>query len=466
LGSINLAKMLVKRDGNYEIDFPKLAHTVRTAVHFLDNVIDVNKYPLPIIRETTLANRKIGLGVMGFADVLVCLNVPYNSDRALAVAEEVMSFIQEKAHDESSKIAKVRGSFPNYDKSVYADSGRPMRNATVTTIAPTGTISIISGCSSGVEPIFAIAFTRHVMDNDELIETHPVFRQVAKERGFFSAQLMKDVAETGGIKDIPGVPADMQEVFVTAHDVSPEWHIRMQAAFQKQTDNAVSKTVNFPNSATRDDVEKVYRLAYSLGCKGVTIFRDGCRSEQVLTKSLKAKTSAAPQHRGDIIPRLRQTVTNGTTEKILIGCGNLYATVNSDEFGICEVFTSTGRAGGCPSQSEATSRLVSLALRSGISVDALIEQLKGIRCLSTVAARRSNPEIKCLSCPDAIGRAIEKYTKNPMRPIKGEPVEDIDAEMTANAAVATTNGCPDCGAGIEREGGCIVCRACGYSKCN
>jgi ribonucleoside-diphosphate reductase alpha chain len=464
LGSINLAKMLIKRNGHYEIDFPKLARTVRIASHFLDNVVDINRYPLPKIREMTLANRKIGLGVMGFADMIIRMGIPYDSDRALEVAEEIMSFIQQKSHDESSKIAERRGSFPNYEKSIYADSGRPMRNATVTTIAPTGTISIISGCSSGVEPIFAIAFTRHVMDNDELVEAHPIFRQVAKEKGFFSPQLMKSVAQAGGIKELPEVPHDVKEIFVTAHDISPEWHIKMQAAFQKHTDNAVSKTVNFPHDATKEDVEKVYRLAYELNCKGVTIFRDGCRAEQVLTRSL-AKKVGVQIDAGEIIPRPRQTVTQGTTEKVVIGCGNLYVTVNSDEVGICEVFTSTGRAGGCPSQSEATSRLVSLALRSGISGDALIEQLRGIRCLSTVAAKRSNSEIRCLSCPDAIGRAIQKYVKSPRRSTVEEEI-DIEIETDVEQSAVSGNGCPDCGAKIEREGGCIVCRICGFSKCS
>ncbi len=465
LGSINLAKMLVRRDGNYEVDFPKLARTVRTAVHFLDNVVDTNKYPLPKIKEMTLANRKIGLGLMGFADMLIRMGIPYDSEQALKMAEEVMAFIQDKSHDESSKIAEARGSFPNYEKSLYAESGRPLRNATVTTIAPTGTISIISGCSSGIEPIFAIAFTRHVLDNDELIEAHPIFRQIAKDKGFFSPKLMKKIAEAGGINDLAEVPPDVKELFVTAHDVAPEWHVRMQAAFQAHTDNAVSKTVNFPNSATKEDVEKVYRLAYETGCKGVTIFRDGCRSEQVWTKSLARKAGVKIKD-GEIEPRPRQTVTHGTTEKVVIGCGNLYVTVNSDEIGICEVFTSTGRAGGCPSQSEATSRLVSLALRSGISVDALIEQLKGIRCLSTVASKKSNPEIRCLSCPDAIGRSIEKYIKIPGRQAVEETSEELESETDVKLKVKAANACPDCGAKIEREGGCIVCRVCGFSKCN
>ncbi|RJP73959.1 MAG: vitamin B12-dependent ribonucleotide reductase [Candidatus Abyssobacteria bacterium SURF_17] len=466
LGSINLAKMLVKRNSHYEVDFPKLARTARMAVHFLDNVIDINNYPLSKIKEMTLANRKIGLGVMGFADMLIRMGIPYNSEEALKVADEVMSFIQDKSHDESSKIAEARGSFPNYAKSTYANSGKPMRNATVTTIAPTGTISIISGCSSGIEPIFAIAFTRHVLDNDELIEVHPIFRQMAKEQGFFSPQVMKKMAEAGGIGELAEVPADIKKIFVTAHDVSPEWHVQMQAAFQKHTDNAVSKTVNFANTATQADVEKVYRLAYKLECKGVTIFRDGSRSEQVWTKSITRKSDAHVQD-GSITPRPRKTVTHGTTEKVVIGCGNLYVTVNSDELGICEVFTSTGRAGGCPSQSEATSRLVSLALRSGISVDALIEQLKGIRCLSTVASKRSNSEIRCLSCPDAIGRAIEKYTKMSNRPVVEEEVNgEVETEKRPEPSVALSKPCPDCGAKIEREGGCIVCRVCGYSKCN
>ena len=277
LGSINLALMV--QDG--EVDYERLRRVTRTAVHFLDNVIDMNKYPLEAIGTMTRSNRKIGLGVMGWADMLVELGIGYNSDEAIKLAHDVMGFIQEEAVEASEELAADRGVFPNWEQSFWKDRGRKVRNATLTTIAPTGTISIIAGVSSGVEPIFALAFIRNVMDNTELPEAHPALERVLRERGLYSDGLMKGIAAVGGLHDID-VPDDLKQVFVTAHDVSPEWHIRMQAAFQDHTDNAVSKTVNFPKQARPEDVEHVYLLAYELGVKGVTIYRDGSRQEQVL----------------------------------------------------------------------------------------------------------------------------------------------------------------------------------------
>ena len=377
LGSINLSQVVEEVDGEYVLNYAKLARIVDSAVHFLDNVIDVNKYPLPQIEEMTKGSRKIGLGVMGFADVLFKLGIPYNSDEAVELARKVMSFIHERSKEMSEQLAGTRGVFPYYDKSTYKNSeGKKLRNATTTTIAPTGTISIICGTTSGIEPLFAISFVRNVMDNDELPEVHPYFKEVAVKRGFYSDELMRKIAAHGSIHDMEEIPEDVRRVFVTAHDVSPEYHVRMQAAFQEYTDNAVSKTVNFPNSATIDDVRTVYWLAYELGCKGVTIYRDGSRDVQVLSvkpkkedeakkekgesltdkiQSRMAEQAGKKQHK--IIPRPRPDVTMGFTEKVRIGCGNLYITVNYDDKGICEVFTNLGRAGGCPSQSEATSGL-------------------------------------------------------------------------------------------------------------
>ena len=278
LGSINLSSMV--EDG--KINWKKLRETVRNAVHFLDNVIDANNYPLKEIAEITKANRKIGLGVMGFADMLIKLGVPYDSEEALKLGEEIMKFIEEEAHKKSVEIGEERGSFPNFEKSIWKDRYSSMRNATVTTVAPTGTISIIAGSTSGIEPLFAISFMRNVLNGTRLFETNPLFEITAKERGFYSAALLEEIARTGSVQKIDGVPDDVKRLFVTALDIEPEWHMRMQAAFQKCTDNAVSKTVNLPNNATVEDVRKIYDLAWRLKCKGVTVFRYGSKPEQVL----------------------------------------------------------------------------------------------------------------------------------------------------------------------------------------
>ncbi|MDD1745381.1 MAG: adenosylcobalamin-dependent ribonucleoside-diphosphate reductase, partial [Candidatus Methanoperedens sp.] len=275
LGSINLAKM-VKDDA---IDREKLEKTVNTAVRFLDNVIDINKYPLAQTEAITKANRKIGLGVMGFADMLVQLGIPYNSEEALKTCKEVMSFIQEKSHAMSERLADDRGAFPNFPGSIYK---KPIRNATVTTVAPTGTISIIAGCSSGIEPMFAISFVRNVMEGTKLLEVNPYFEAVARERGFYSEELMMKIAKHGTLAGIDEVPEDVKRVFVTAFDIAPEWHVKMQAAFQKYCDNAVSKTINFPHDVDIKEVEEAYMFAYELNCKGITVYRYGSKAQQVL----------------------------------------------------------------------------------------------------------------------------------------------------------------------------------------
>ena len=459
LGSINLVNMLKQgENGKYEIDFDKLADTTKKAVHFLDNVIDVNNYPLEEIDRMTKSTRKVGLGVMGFADMLLMLGIPYNSEEGVATAEKIMGFINDTAKAESRVLAETRGAFPLFEQSIYKDE-TPIRNGTVTTIAPTGTLSIIAGVSSGVEPVFAYVFIRNVMDGTELIEVNPILKNELIRRGIYSDELMKKIAAEGSLAHIPGIPDDMKKVFVSAHDVSPLWHVKMQAAFQRHIDNAVSKTVNFPSSATKEDVKEVYKLAYKLGCKGVTIYRDGSRDSQVLNVGKVNKKEEAPVF-GKIEPRMRPSITQGFTEKVKIGCGNLYITVNYDENGICEVFTNTGRHGGCPSQSEATSRLTSIALRSGISIDAILEQLKGIRCPSTIRQQG----MSVTSCPDAIAKTIEKVIKSQKIGINPATLKEIQSSEPV-LDKTKMRFCPECGAKVEHEGGCVICRNCGYSKC-
>jgi ribonucleoside-diphosphate reductase alpha chain len=481
LGSINLSLMLKGLPDAPEMDWDRLGRTVTDAVHFLDNVIDANRYPLEKIDRATRLTRKVGLGVMGFSDMLLRLGIPYNSDEAIELADKLMAFIEQTARRESAALAAKRGAFPAFEQSTLA-GGEPMRNATVTTIAPTGTLSIIAGCSGGVEPVFAYVFIRNVMDGTELVEVNPILRETLERRGLYTDELMKKIAAAGTLEGITELPEDIRRVFVCAHDISPEYHIRMQAAFQRHTDNAVSKTVNFPHDATRDDVRKVYELAYSTGCKGVTIYRDGSRDAQVLNIGKVNRTgnaadgaaaagpaeSAAPGAGASLEPRPRPDVTMGFTEKVRIGCGNLYITVNYDDKGICEVFTNTGRAGGCPSQSEATARLVSVALRSGIDVDSIIHQLKGIRCPSTIR----QPGLKVTSCPDAIARVIEKVKKlqdssgaMPAHAAAQAAAAAAKSEAVSDAQSLHARLCPECGSKLEHEGGCVICRNCGYSKC-
>jgi len=486
LGSINLGKF-VNEDG---IDFEKLERIIRLSVRFLDDVIDMSRFPLESIAENTRANRKIGLGVMGFADMLFKLGITYDSHEGVMKGEEVMSFIQRIGREESHSLALERGAFPNFKGSMY-DRGRGdedlMRNATVTTIAPTGTLSIIAGASGGIEPAFALCFSRTVLDDDRLIEVNPVFEKIARDEGFYSDELMQRIAAEGNIKDFEVIPEIIRKVFVTAHDITPEWHIKMQGVFQKFTDNAVSKTINFPNSATMEDVNEAYMLAYDLGCKGSTIYRDGSRDKQVLqlgsgAESEKAKGDDAVQqilHK----PRKRPLVTTGSTIKMKTGCGTLYVTINSDSKGLCEVFAQIGKSGGCAaSQIEAISRMISLALRSGIDIQSILKQLRGIRCPEPTMGIDGS----ILSCPDAMAKAIQKYLSiaaeekprmdtvlddfveespgpgNPGAAAEANPASPISGLISGGNMVGI---CPDCGMPLLHEEGCVNCRQCGYSKC-
>ena len=450
LGSINLSRMVravvdsSDRTTMYrcEIDWDKLENTVKKAVHFLDNVIDANKYPLSEIEKNTKANRKIGLGVMGWADMLIQLKIPYDSFEAVKLAERVMGFIQEKSHQISSELAQRRGKFPNWEKSIYQHKQIPMRNSTVTTIAPAWTISIIAGSSSGIEPLFAISYIRTVMDNTKMVEINPFFEKEAKERGFYSEQLMEKIAQKGSGQEFDQIPNDIKKIYVTSHDIAYEWHVRHQAAFQKYTDNAVSKTINLPNQTTVEDVENAYKVAYQLGCKGVTIYRDGSREAQVLSTRKEKKED------GKIAPQDRPTTLSGITDKIKTGYGNLYVTINTLDGKPFEVFAQIGKSGySTMADTEAICRLISLALRSGIAVDKIIEQLFGIGGASQVFQEGG----LIMSIPDAVAKVLKKH---------------FGTDQSANHdRDLTLEFCPDCGAKLDHDSGCVVCSQCGFSKC-
>jgi len=437
LGSINLSQMVTKNSLNLD----RLKKTVHDAVHFLDNVIEINKYPLPQIESMSKANRKIGLGVMGFADLLLKLGIPYDSEEAVSQGDSIMAFISRESKNASASLAEKRGNFKNYSGSIYDTSETPyMRNAATTTIAPTGTISIIAGVSSGIEPVFSIVQTRRVLDGETLHDVHPLFIKAAKADKFYHKNLIDKIAAGMTLAEMDEIPEHIKKLFKTSHDISPEWHVKIQAAFQGHTDSAVSKTVNLPTQATEKDVEEIYLSAYRLGCKGVTIYRDGSRDKQVLNIGTESKEKPT------IAPRSRPLRTHGMTERIQTGCGKLYVTINSDTKGMCEVFAQMGKTGGCASsQIEAAGRLASLALRSGVNVDAIIRQLTGIRCPSP--AWQNGKMV--LSCPDAMARVLKNLT---------------NSDVTESAVLM--GGCPECGSVLSHEEGCLNCHACGFSKCS
>ena len=487
LGSINLARFVQQGPSGPDVDWERLGRCVATAVRCLDNVIDMNRYPVPQIQQVSNEVRRIGLGIMGWADLLIELGIPYNSQPALDKANEVMSFIQQRADDASETLAAERGVFPAWEKSIYGPQGekRRLRNSTRTTIAPTGTISIIAGCSSGIEPLFAICFERNVLDGTRLVDVNPTFERIAKQEGFYSPELMAKVADSNSIQDFSEIPAHVRRVFVTAHDVGPEWHVRIQAAFQNYTDNAVSKTINFPHEATREDVARAYLLAYEEQCKGITIYRDGSRDVQVLstghTAAVRASQGSVPtlpdpenqeSASGSRQVRSRPRVMHGVTERIRTGHGTLYVTLNMDDEGHpFELFSNLGKAGGCDSaQLEAISRLVSLALRSGISPREVIDQLRGITCCPTW-----DDGVQVRSAPDAVALALERHTG------RDEPAPEEQAHPYAlqMGFFPTTNGngstngqaksskqlCPDCSGILTWAEGCLTCHSCGFTKC-
>ena len=441
LGSINLANMCDSNGINHD----KLDYTIKLATRFLDNVIDINCYPLDIIATNTLLTRKIGLGPMGWGDMLLKLHIAYNSNKALRLASTVMERITSVARETSRKLGKERGSFPAKNISMWA-SEPYMRNATVTTVAPTGTISMIADTSASIEPIYGYAYTKTVMDKDSFLYVNDTLSKTLMDRGLYSKELITELAKTGRVSSLKDIPENLKSIFVCAYDISAESHVMMQAAFQKHTDNAISKTINFPSTATVKDFDEAYKLAYEHGCKGVTAYRDGSRDNQVLKMGTKCDTA--------VVPRERSPLTQGFTEKYVTGCGNLYVTVNFDDKGICEIFTNTGKAGGCPSQSEASARLATLALRSNVNYESIISQLVGIRCPAAIRNKNS----QCLSCPDAISKSLKRAIN----------LLDTDTPLVYEKSIVETtkNICPECGKPVYNAEGCIMCPSCGYSKCN
>jgi ribonucleoside-diphosphate reductase alpha chain len=518
LGSINVGLFVNKGD----VDWDRLRTAVHLCTHFLDNVIDANRYPLDEITDLANRIRRIGLGVMGWADLLVNLGIPYNSPEGVALGRTLMEFVDEESKVASERLAEVRGTFPEWERSIWGPDAtaardalgnriRPMRklrNCNLTTVAPTGTISIIAGCSSGIEPLFAVAFMRN-QAGVRMPDVNEDFVRVAKAEGWHSDELMQRIAEAGHIH-FDEVPARWQRVFVTAHDVTPEWHIRMQAAFQDFTDSAISKTCNFPNAATEEDVEQIYRLAFELKCKGVTVYRDGARENQVLSTGQTAKKvtdQPAPDVQRQLAEALgrlaeveaelvrtkdqlhdvetenlqrrqmrsRPEVMRGTTRRVDSPLGTMYVNITEDDKGQpFEVFISLGKAGGAlMADVEAIGRLISLALRSGIPVSAIYRQLRDI---SSDRAVGLGPN-KVKSVPDAIAIALErrelekKGIQQELIPGVAQPVAERIVQSGGEVLERESHdqdfigACPDCGSQLAFVEGCAKCHVCGYSEC-
>src|SRR3989449_258324 len=469
LGSLNVSKFARRSDaGEWSVDWDEMERVVRLAVRFLDDVIEMNPYPLPVIDETVKANRRIGLGIMGWADLLFTMGIPYDSQEAIKVADRLMTFVKEKSHDQSAKLADERGTFTNWDRSIYRNE-RPMRNSTVTTIAPTGTISMIAGCSSGVEPIFALAFEHRVKQPDGervLTFVNETFERIAKEQGFYSDALMQEIVKRGSLHGIRGLPERASEVFKTSHEIGFEWHVRHQAAFQRSTDNGVSKTINLPNSASEEDVARAYRLAWELGCLGITVFRDGCKGEQVLNVGVSAKKSksagfAATAGQAVIKPRPRSL--KGSTYRTQTPIGTAWITITeNEEHEPFEVFVQVGKGGSdTMAVAEALGRLISLILRlpSPLSAQRRLEEV--ISQLSRIGGGQptgfwapQNP-----SLPHAPPPRLAEHI--------GEVKPGLEAPaVTVEARKQIGDLCKECGqATFIYEEGCKKCLSCGFNEC-
>ncbi|MDR0465931.1 MAG: vitamin B12-dependent ribonucleotide reductase, partial [Deltaproteobacteria bacterium] len=461
LGSINLAAFFVAGHENDKdpaakgVDWRDLARVIHLSVRFLDNVIEASRFPIPLITENVRRNRKIGLGVMGFADLLYQLGIAYDSDEGLALGERIMAFVNAEARKGSHVLAVERGPFPAFADSIFAGKPKlPYRNATVTTIAPTGTLSILAGCSSGIEPLFALCFSRNILDGERLLEVNPHFEAALKKADLHSPELMEIVAAKGSVKNLDMLPESLRRVFATAMDIEPEWHLKMQAAFQRHTDNAVSKTVNLPNAATQRDIYRIYWMAYQEGCKGVTVYRDGCKTVQVLATGERDKLlnpSPAPQYAMSGNVRKRPDMMRGFTQKVETGLGALYLTVNEVDGQPFEVFATIGKSGrSITAKAEAIGRLVSLCLRSNVEVRDIVSQIKGIGG----EYPKFQKEGLRLSIPDAIAWVLEKkYLKD--NPVNVNGVNGLNGD----------HHCPECGGSLVFQEGCHICQSCGFTRC-
>jgi ribonucleoside-diphosphate reductase alpha chain len=468
LGSLNVSRFARRNEnGEWSVDWDEMERVIRLSVRFLDDVIEMNPYPLPVIDETVKSNRRIGLGIMGWADLLFILGIPYDSQEAIDLADRLMAFVKEKSHDQCARLAEERGPFPNWTDSIYRDV-RPMRNSTVTTIAPTGTISMIAGCSSGIEPFFALAFQHRVKNPDGervLTFVNETFERIARDRGLYSEALKEEIAKRGSLHGIPGVPEEAARVFKTSHEIGYEWHVRHQAAFQRHTDNGVSKTINLPNDATEEDVASAYRLAWQLGCLGITVFRDGCKGEQVLNVGVKDKAAAAAKPAASpTVVKPRPHSLSGRTYRAETPIGTAFITVNeTEDREPFEVFVQVGKGGSdTMAVAEALGRLISLTLRmpSPMSPQRRLEEV--ISQLSRIGGAQplGFGKGKVLSLPDALARTLAEHT--------GQLKHVSEAPPMARASEQRRIGdlCKECGqATFVYEEGCKKCLSCGYNEC-
>lgn len=496
LGSIFLDKFVIREKGQKpKVDWKELKKTARLGVRFLDDVIEINPYPLQQIEETVRGVRRIGLGIGGWGDMLYLLGIAYNSEEALLLAEKIMKVINREGHKASSELAKTRGSFELWNESIFSKVG-PMRNATVTTIAPTGSIGILASTSGGCEPVFALAYKHMVKDeslNREMFFIDPAFEKVARDEGFWSEQLAKKVVEVGSVEGLPEIPEKWQKILTTSHQISPEWHVRMQAAWQKHTDNAVSKTVNLPNDASVDDVADVYKQSYGLGCMGVTVYRDGSKDWQVLNVG-KKPASALSQHvdkdgfgeaKEVAELQVRPEKLTGTTYKIKTPIGTAFVVINSDEFGNpFEIFINVGKAGThVMADAEAIGRLLSMSFRipsvlpAKAIAEAVVEQLAGIGGSESVGF--GNGKVRSLA--DGVAKVLRQHLEDQdvkslgngysanleVKDVLKEGVELPAQQMPLTVGLSKkADLCPDCGqASLVLEEGCAKCYSCGASKC-